>query len=225
MLIILIRTLVIYLTLVIVMRLMGKRQIGEMQPFEFIVTLIIADLSCVPMSDVSIPLLYGIVSILALFFIHQVLSIFEQKSNKFKNVISGKPSVVIDQNGVNLLELNKNNMDIDDLLESLRILGYFSFDDVSYAIYESNGKLSALENQNQKQNAISRLIISGGKIILRCLPNLSLTKNDIENFLSENNVKLKNTEVMTLDNNGRVYLKEKRKKYQILSFNLGDFSL
>ena len=68
-----IRTTVIFITLIVVMRLMGKRQIGEMQPFEFIVTLIIADLACIPMADVSIPLVYGVVAILALFLLHQLL--------------------------------------------------------------------------------------------------------------------------------------------------------
>ena len=92
-----IRTLIIFVTLVVVMRLMGKRQIGEMQPFEFIVTLIVADLACVPMADVSIPLTYGIVAILALFLLHQLLSFLEQSSDFFKHVISGRPSVVINK--------------------------------------------------------------------------------------------------------------------------------
>ena len=77
MLVISLRTLIIYLTLIVVMRFMGKRQIGEMQPFEFVITLIIADLACVPMADVSIPLLYGIVSILVLFLLHQLISLIE----------------------------------------------------------------------------------------------------------------------------------------------------
>ena len=112
MLIIFIRTLITYFTLVIVIRLMGKRQIGEMQPFEFIVTLIIADLACVPMSDVSIPLLYGIVSILALFLLHQLLSLFEQKNLTVKKIISGRPSLVINRDGVDLYELKKNNIGV-----------------------------------------------------------------------------------------------------------------
>ena len=98
MVVIFIRTLIIFIALVVVMRLMGKRQIGEMQPFELVLTLIIADLACVPMADVSIPLVYGIVGIFALFLLHQIFSLIEQSGEKAKNLISGKPSVVIDKN-------------------------------------------------------------------------------------------------------------------------------
>ena len=140
------RTFIILVTLIILMRLMGKRQIGEMQPFEFIITLIIADLACVPMADVSIPLVYGIVSISCLFLLHQILSLLEQSGAFFKRIVSGVPSIVINKEGVDLKELKKNNLGVDDLIESMRALGYFSFDDLSYAIYESNGKLSAFIN-------------------------------------------------------------------------------
>ena len=131
-----IRTLIIFTTLVVVMRLMGKRQIGEMQPYEFIVTLIIADLACIPMADISIPLIYGIVAILGLFILHQLLSMLEQSGNFFKKVISGKPSIVINKNGVDMYELKRNNMGIEDLIESMRSAGYFALNDLDYAIFE-----------------------------------------------------------------------------------------
>ena len=130
MVVIIIRTLIVFMTLVIVMRLMGKRQIGEMQPFEFVVTLIIADLACIPMADVSIPLVYGIVAILSLFILHQLFSVLEQQGVFFKRVISGKPSLVINKDGIDLKELKKNNMGVEDLIESMRALGYFSLDDL-----------------------------------------------------------------------------------------------
>jgi uncharacterized membrane protein YcaP (DUF421 family) len=201
---------------------MGKRQIGEMQPFEFIITLIIADLACIPMTEVSIPLVYGIVSIACLFILHQLLSILEQRGKLFKRIISGKPSIVINQNGVDMLELKKNNLSVDDLIETMRSLGYFSLDDAYYAIYESNGKLSTLENQNktQKSSFLPLLIIDDGKIIKN---NLSLIKSkleDINNFLQQSNAKLKDVEVLTIDGNGRAYLKIKKQKYAIKTFTL-----
>ena len=100
-----IRTLIIFTTLIVVMRLMGKRQIGEMQPFEFIITLIIADLACAPMADISIPLVYGLVAILTLFILHQLFSILEQSGRIPKLILSGKPSLILDKNGVNIKEL------------------------------------------------------------------------------------------------------------------------
>ena len=114
MIIIFIRTAVIFLTLMVVMRLMGKRQIGEMQPFEFIITLIIADLACIPMADVSIPLIYGVVAILALFLLHQLIFLLENCGSFMQRVISGKPSVVINKDGVDLKELKKNDMSVSD---------------------------------------------------------------------------------------------------------------
>ncbi len=214
------RTIIIFITLVIVMRLMGKRQIGEMQPFEFIVTLIIADLACIPMADVSTPLIYGLVSILSLFILHQVFSLLEQSGKFMKKIISGKPSLVITKDGVDVKELRRNNLSVDDLIESMRSLGYFSFDDVLYAIYESNGKLSAFEDQNRNSENPSMpiLLIDGGKIDKKNAEVIKCSFEEIKDFLRENKISLKDVEVMTVDGNGKVYLKRKNKKYSILHF-------
>ncbi len=219
-----IRTTVIFITLIVVMRLMGKRQIGEMQPFEFIVTLIIADLACIPMADVSIPLVYGVVAILALFLLHQLLSVLETSGNFFKKVISGKPSVVINTDGVNISELNSNNLGVDDLIEAMRAQGYFSLDDLNYAIFESNGKLSPLENPKRKdaEKSIPLLVINQGKINDYNLKLIKSTKSNLIEFLKSKSLSIKNTEIMTIDGNGRVYLKGKNKKYTIERFNLGE---
>ena len=222
MLIIFIRTLITYFTLVIVIRLMGKRQIGEMQPFEFIVTLIIADLACVPMSDVSIPLLYGIVSILALFLLHQLLSLFEQKNLTVKKIISGRPSLVINRDGVDLYELKKNNIGLEDLMESMRTSGYFSLDQVDYAIFESNGKFSAMESNEEKDGAKSLplLIVDSGRIVKRNLGFIGKNDSEVVEFIKKQTGKLKATEVLTVDGNGRAYLKEKDRKYRICKIDL-----
>ncbi len=248
MIVIIFRTLIIFLTLMVVMRLMGKRQIGEMQPFEFIVTLIVADLACIPMADVSIPLIYGVVAILTLFFLHQLLSLLEQTGNVAKRIISGKPSVVLNKNGVDLAELKKNNMGVEDLIESMRSLGYFALDDLDYAIFEANGKLSAFEavkagtsdgdnadarrgngdsdgsaaernaEQNAQPSSLPLVIISDGKPIKKNIAAAGSDGESVSAFLRANGGVVKNTEVMTLDGNGRVYLKLKNKKFKILSF-------
>ncbi len=212
-----IRTFIVFITLIIIMRLMGKRQIGEMQPFEFVITLIIADLACIPMTDVSIPLIYGISAIFALFLLHQLFSILEQSSSLIKRIISGKPSIVINTNGVDMLELKRNNLGVDDLIESMRAGGYFSLDDLSYAIFESNGKLSPLENPNRSDNtnSISILLINNGKINAKNLELIGKNKSDLVDFLNKNDANLKSTEIMTIDGSGRVYLKVKKKKYKI----------
>ena len=219
-----IRTLIIFVLLLVVVRLMGKRQIGEMQPFEFIVTLIIADLACVPMADVSIPLIYGIVSVLTLFLLHQLMTLIEQSCGFAKRIISGKPSVVINKNGVDLAELKRNNMGVEDLIESMRSAGYFSLDDLDYAIFESNGKLSTLEKQTEgdKSSSVPLLIVSDGKILKDNCKLIHSQNQDVLDFLKSNGIALNKTEVMTVDGVGKCYLKAKNTKYQILQYELGD---
>ncbi|MDY6368023.1 MAG: DUF421 domain-containing protein [Clostridia bacterium] len=216
-----IRAIIIFITLVIVMRLMGKRQIGEMQPFEFVITLIIADLACVPMADVSIPLIYGIVGVLTLFVMHQLVSILEQSSSFFRLAVSGKPSVVIDKNGVNMKELKKNNMGIEELIESMRAMGYFSLDDLDYAIFESNGKLSALESESKSGGGLSVVVVKNGKVVDGTLKTIGTKKEDIESFVKSQGENVKRTEIMTVDGEGRVYYKAKNSKYRILKFGGG----
>ena len=217
-----VRTLIIIITLMVLMRLMGKREIGEMQPYEFVITLIIADLACIPMADVSIPLTYGIVAIVCIFLLHQLLVILEQSGSIVRRVISGKPSIVINQNGVDVVELKRNNLGIDDLIESLRTAGYFTLDDVSYAIYETNGSLSAMPNskKNNNNNSLPLLIVAEGKIEYHNLKLIDSTKVQIEQFIKKQNSTLKKTEVLTIDGFGRVYFKQKNQKYKITHFEL-----
>lgn len=214
------RAVILLLTLLVVMRLMGKRQIGEMQPFEFIITLLIAELACVPMADVSIPLMYGIIAVLAVFILHQLLAVLEQLSDKLRRVISGKPSVVINRNGVDILELKRNNMGVDDLIESLRNTGNFSLDSVHYAIYESNGKLSVLENEQKENSGLPLLIVQEGKINKKNLSLIGFDETFAEKQAEKNDCKTKDIEVLTIDGSGKIYFKKKNDKYKVYRENL-----
>ncbi|MBR0190194.1 MAG: DUF421 domain-containing protein [Clostridia bacterium] len=222
MLVIFVRTLIIFLVLVVVMRLMGKRQIGEMQPFEFIVTLIIADLACIPMADLSIPLIYGVAAVLALFLLHQLFTLIEQSGSLPKKILSGTPSVVINKNGVDMNELKKNNLGLDDLIESMRSQGYFSLDDLDYAIFESNGKLSALENSERQETPSSMpiLLVNNGKLLGKNLKVLKDDEEKIKQFIFDLGGTLKSTEALTVDGNGRAYFKKKNEKFRILTYPL-----
>ena len=150
---ILIRTAIIFITLLLIMRLMGKSQVGEMQPFEFVISLLIAELACIPMADTSIPLLYGIIAIVTIFILHEIMWLLSLWFKPAKTVISGKPSVVINKNGIDEFQLKKNNMDVSDLVESMRVAGYFNLDDVYYGLFESNGSFSALPKEEIDKNA------------------------------------------------------------------------
>ncbi|MBR1891672.1 MAG: DUF421 domain-containing protein [Clostridia bacterium] len=221
--IIFIRAVILMITLVAVMRLMGKRQIGEMQPFEFIITLIIAELACIPMSDVSIPLIYGIVSVLAVFIIHQVLTVLSQKSQIVRLAVCGKPSVLINKNGVDVKELKRNNMGVDDLIESLRGTGNYSLDSVYYAIYESNGTLTVLKNEDKENSFLPLLLVEEGKVSEKNLQLIKLDDGFIKNVAEQNGIKrVKDIEVLTLDSSGKVYLQAKGQRYKTLTVSLSE---
>ena len=117
-------------------RIMGKRQIGDMQPFELVATLIIADLACVPMSDVSIPIFYGVVPLLSLVVLHHIFTLINRKSVFFRKLFNGKPIIVIDKNSIDYKALKLLNMTLNDLTEGLRANGCFDISDVEYAIVE-----------------------------------------------------------------------------------------
>ncbi len=221
--IIFVRSTIIYITLLIIMRFMGKRQIGEMQPFEFVVTLLIAELACIPMSDISIPLLYGISAIFAVFILHQIMTVLEQSGAFVKFLISGKPSIVINKNGVDFKELKKNNLDVSDLIESMRGIGYFSLDSVDYAIYESNGTLSAVEKDNPPPPSMPILLIKDGKPILQNMKIINFEKDELIKTLQSLGINsLKNIGVLTIDGSGKYYLQENGKKYQVGNIPLKD---
>ncbi len=215
---IIIRTTIIFITLFIVMRLMGKRQIGEMQPYELVITLIIAELACIPMGDTSIPLLYGIVAILTVYLLHQVVCVIDLSVRGAKSVLSGTPSIVLNRNGVDDTQLKKNNLDVTDLIESLRVEGYFSLDAVEYALYESEGTFSALPKKDYQslQTSLPVVLIDEGKFDEK---NVSLTKRTKEYFLDalrEHGGKdEKNTLIMTVDGTGKIYWQERGKKYKV----------
>ena len=151
MFIVFLRVLIIYVTVLIFLRLMGKRQIGEMQPYEVVITLIIADLATLPMSDTNIPLLNGILPLAILVLIHYFLTLIIRKNNKLRKIISGSPVIVISPKGIEYDALKNLNMCLDDVIEMLRQANYYSFDQILYAIIETNGKLSVFQQQKTHQ--------------------------------------------------------------------------
>ena len=187
---IILRVLIIYVLVLFVFRLMGKRQLGQMQPFEFVLTLIIADLATIPMAEISVPLLNGIIPLLTLVFFHFVLTTLTRKSNMFSKIISGTPVIVINPDGIDYDAIKKLNITIDDLFEAIRSAGYFNIYDVQYAIMETNGKVSVMPKPEsspvtnydldikKEKTSLPLTIISEGKFMK---DNLSLSSKD-KNF-------------------------------------------
>ena len=217
---ILIRTTIIFITLLLVMRLMGKSQIGEMQPFEFVITLLIAELACIPMADSSIPLLYGIVAIVAIFILHQIMWLLDLWFKPVKDVICGTPSLVINKDGIDVFQLKKNNLNVTDLIESMRAAGYFNIDDVYYGLYESNGSFSALAKEQTVSTSLSYTLIDLGKPDKKNIARCGFSMESFKEFLSGQNAKLRDVVVMTANSEGRVYFQKRGEKYKILQIEV-----
>lgn len=144
MLVIFTRALILYFLVVIVMRIMGKQQIGELQPYELVVAVMIADLGAVPMQNTGIPLLAGIIPILTLLISQLALSYISMKSIRGRELICGTPTILIEKGRLLEAQMRKERYNINDLLEALRNQGYYNIADVEYAILETNGTLSVI---------------------------------------------------------------------------------
>ncbi len=140
--VVLFRTVILYFLIVFSMRFMGKRQIGELSPAELVVTLMLSDLASVPMQDINLPLLYGIIPILILVTLEIILSSISLKSRKFRKLFSGNPCVIIKNGNIDQKMMSSARITLDDLLEELRLQGFSNVDEIQYAILETGGKLS-----------------------------------------------------------------------------------
>lgn len=150
MLIAAIRTVLIYILIILAMRIMGKRQLGELQPIELVVALMISDLAAVPMQDNSIPFLLGVVPIIMLVALELLLSLLMLKSGRISRLISGKPMVLIKEGVISQTALKTIRMTVEDLSEALRQQGVFNPDDVEFALIEPNGHLSVVLKQEKQ---------------------------------------------------------------------------
>ena len=220
---IIIRTVILYLTLTIGIRLMGKRQIGDMQPNELVVTLVISEIAAIPLQDQSQPVLYGICSIFILVILEILLSVAAMKNLGIRRLISGQ-SVVVIKNGVLDQEaMKKVRMTVLDLVELLRSKDVFSIDDVAFAVLEVNGDLSVLlksqmqtltpkdMNIKTKDAALPLPVISDGKIIRETLNALEIDKRELNRILAYNQVSAGDIFLMTIDRSKKICLIKKRK--------------
>lgn len=203
MFIVFIRTIILYTLVVIVMRLMGKRQIGELQPYELVITIMISDLAALPMQDTRLPLILGIIPIITLLLLKNILSQLQLKSQLARKIIDGEPSVLIHNNKINYKALKRQQINIDELMEELRLSGYFDLSEIQYAILENNGQLSILpaspnnSNSNTSSNASSnsnkppdlpKILVSDGHINNNSLTKMGKDKEWIENILKNYNI-------------------------------------
>ncbi len=220
MLTIIIRSILIYFIVLFVYRLMGKRQLGQMQPFELVLTLIIADLATIPMAEVSVPVLHGVVPLLTLVVMHFILTILTKSSQFLSKLISGKPSIIINPKGIDYNAMKKLNLSTDDIFAALRECGYFSISQVQYAIMETNGKVSVMPkseaapatNADLKldvdESFIPIVLVSEGKIMKDNVNIARLDEGKVFDLVAENGGKggLKKVLILTVDQSGNGYI-------------------
>ena len=148
-----VRVLIIYILVLIVMRLMGKRELGQMQPFELVIAIMIADLASVPMADTGIPITNGIIPILALLLVQLVISIINLKSINGRKIICGKPSILVYRGKIDEKVMKKEKFTVNELQERLRQNNIFNIGDVEYAILETSGQVTVIQKP-EKRNTI-----------------------------------------------------------------------
>ena len=215
----LIRTIILYLLIIAGIRLMGKRQVGELEPSELVLSLIIADLAAVPMQDFGIPLLTGVVPILTLLSLTMILSVLTMKSVRFRALMCGRPSVIIRKGKIDQGEMRRNRLTVDELLEELRAQGYAGPSGIQYAILETNGQLSVLPwgrekpptqgqlGLNARETGLPLVLISDGRLLEQNLKIRGYNGMWLEKQLAAQGIKdSKQVFLMTVDEAGGVYL-------------------
>lgn len=217
MIVVLVRSVVLYIAVLIALRTMGKGEIAEMNSFDLVITLLIAEVAAIPMQDNQIPILYGIASITGLVFMQIIISFLTLKSRKVRFFLNGKPSILINKGIIDYNALRDERVTLDELLEQLRIQGYFNLKDVQYAILETDGNLSVVPKSNYQSTPIKDFehlpvpLILDGKLLKS---NLNHTNRDIDWLLGS----LKNygihsvseTLICILDENDKLFVQKKQ---------------
>ena len=216
--IVLVRTLVIYFALLITMRLLGKRQLGEMELSEFVLAALIADLAAHPLQDIGIPLINGLVPILTLFCCEVLISGATLKSVRLRSLFFGRPSVLILRGKVIQRELNKNRFSLDELMQELRNQGILDISKIEYGILETDGRLNvilyasespvtpAMLNIETSRDAYPAIIINDGHVMETNLRHLGRDMSWLTKQLNERGVHSpSDVFLMTLNKSGQIY--------------------
>lgn len=219
----LIRTVILYVFAIASIRVMGKRQIGELQPSDLVVTLLISQIISIPIQDTDIPLVNTIIPILLLVGFEILISVFNMKSIKFRSLMQGNPVIIINDGDINQKLLKDLRFTLDDLLESLRQKDIFDISQVQYAIVETNGQLSVLlkpeydtvtrddlKLQPEPQGYKCPVVIDG-KIVKQDFKICNMTVNKIERITKKKNIQIKDILLMTVDSAGNHTIIRKEK--------------
>ena len=221
MILIFVKSIILYTIVLIIMRCMGKREIGQMQPFELAIAIMIADLATTPMTEIGIPLLYGIIPILGLLFMHIIISLGNLKSIRMREFICGKPRILIYRGKIDEEALKTENFTINELQERLRVNNVNNLGDVEFAILETSGQISvvlkpekrALKPEDFKIDAkyegISYDLVIDGKIMEDNLKKLGKSRAWLEKEVGKFNMKPEEALVVVLNGDKTIFCQKK----------------
>lgn len=194
------RTVFVYILLILVLRLMGKRQIGELQPSELVTTLLLSEIASAPITDDNIPVAYGIVPVIVVLSVEVITSFAATKLTVFKMIFGGKPSILINKGKIDLKELKKCRISVEELMGELRCKNVGSPSQVRYCLLEDNGKLSVILNQgdspavssdlgtHKPECGLARILVSDGKIDLKECSSLGHSEQWVKKQLQKRKI-------------------------------------
>lgn len=222
MLVILIRTFLLYLLVILAMRMMGKRQVGELQPSELVIAIMISDVASIPMQNTGVPLISGVIPILTLLTAELLVSFVSLKNRKFRRLLSGKPSILIYKGRINEKEMERQRFNLEDLLEELRINNFADVSQIDYAVLETNGEISIIPKTEARPVTISDLnlsappaalphtVISDGELDREELKRIGKDETWLKKQLSANKIgQIKDVFLCTVDTNGSLFVQVK----------------
>ena len=213
---ILIRTVIIYVFLILAMRLGGKRQIGELQISELVTALLLSELAVIPIGYEDIPLSFAIIPILTVVSLEIISAFIITKSRRLQKIFDGTPSIVIRKGKLDIKELSKIRLGVEDLISEARQKGISDISSLEYAIFEDNGKLSVFEKakKGEAETGIAHTVIVDGEINKFGMKCIGMTENDLKDRLKSKNVEKGEIFLYTVDDSGKEnwILKENNKK-------------
>lgn len=217
----LLRTVILYCAVIFAMRVMGKRQLGELDPAELVITILISDLAAIPMQDPGIPLFAGLVPIAALISMEIFTSYFSLKSHRFRRLMNGQPAIVIRKGQLDIRKLREMRITTEEIIETLRKQNVLSVADVKYGVIEPDGSLSIVLKQPQqpvtaemlgltpKDTGLPFVVVSDGKLVTRSLRLLRISEKDVLARLRNQSLAVSDVFLMTLDDCGNTFIQRK----------------
>ena len=224
MILIFVRTIIIYVLVLFVMRFMGKREIGQMQPFELVIAIMIADLASTPMAEIGIPILYGIIPILSLLLMHVTISVINLKSIRMREIICGKPRILIYRGKIDEKAMIQENFTINELQERLRVNNVSNIGDVEFAILETSGQISVVLKPEKRAvrpedfdikaeyEGIAYDLVIDGKIMGDNLKQINKDYNWLETEVGKFNMKPEEALIVVLNGDGSIFCQKKEGK-------------